>query len=318
MSANHPPVRTTAATAAGKRRASTRTVRAKAAVRPAKRRAPSRPSRPSSKRPSSKRRARRSVVRPGSLVALVRSTSVRRRALLLALASAALMLAYFGWFRDSSLVAVRDVEVEGVSGTDGERIVSELTDAAQGMTTLHVQTDRLHDAVRGFPAVASVSADPNFPHGITIHVNEHQPKLIVRAGDRQVPVAADGSLLPGVQAAERELPELRLDELPTSGRLEGDPLSEALVIGAAPAPLLPLIAGASVSDDYGIVVEMPDEIMLRFGTPDRAGQKWAAIGAILADQQLTSLSYVDVRVPDRPAVGGGSTATTTTATATVP
>ena len=146
---------------------------------------------------------------------------------------------YFGWFRDSSLVAVRDVEVEGVSSADSEQIVAELTDAAKGMTTLHVQTDGLADAVREFPSVASVSADASFPHGLTIEVVEHQPRLIARAGDRQVPVAADGSLLPGVRVGDEELPELPVDELPDSGRLSGDPLSEALAIGAAPAPLRP-------------------------------------------------------------------------------
>ena len=108
-----------------------------------------------------------------------------------------LALGYFGWFRDSSLVAVRDVEVHGVSGADSERIVAELTDAARGMSTLHVDTDGLRDAVREFPAVAAVSVDTSIPHGITIQVIEHQPTLIVRAGDRQMPVAADGSLLPG-------------------------------------------------------------------------------------------------------------------------
>jgi cell division protein FtsQ len=230
---------------------------------------------------------------------------------LLAVVSGALALTYFGWFRDSSLVAVRDVEVKGVSTADRQRVVAELTDAARGMSTLHVQTDQLRNAVREFPAVASVSADASFPHGITIRVTEHQPTLIVRAGDRQVPVAADGSLLPGVEAAERELPELRLDELPASGRLDGDPLSEALAIGAAPAPLRPLIAGATVSSDYGVVVTMRGGIELRFGNRDRADEKWTAVAAILADRQLTSLSYVDVRVPDRPAVGGASTTATT-------
>ncbi len=45
-------------------------------------------------------------------------------------------------------------------------------------------------------------------------------------------------------------------------------------------------------------------IELRFGTRDRVDQKWTAVAAILADRHLTSLSYIDVRVPDRPAVGG--------------
>ena len=258
------------------------------------------------------------MARPRALLASMRSTSARRRVLLLAVASGALALAYFGWFRDSSLVAVRDVEVEGVNSADRQRIVAELTDAARGMTTLHVRTDRLQDAVRGFPEVASVSADASFPHGITIQVIERQPTLIVRAGDRQMPVAADGSLLPGARVGDQRLPELRVDELPVSGRLSGDPLSEALAIGAAPAPLLPLIADASVSGDYGVVVTMRGGIELRFGTRDRAKQKWAAVAAILADRRLTSLSYIDVRVPNRPAVGGASTADAATATTTAP
>jgi hypothetical protein len=40
------------------------------------------------------------------------------------------------------------------------------------------------------------------------------------------------------------------------------------------------------------------------------------VAAILADPKLTSLTYVDVRVPDRPAVGGASMATTTGAATT--
>lgn len=237
--------------------------------------------------------------------------------LLVALLAGALVLAYFAWFRDSSLVEVRDVEVEGVSSADRKQIVAELTDTAKGMTTLHVQADDLQNAVREFPSVASVSADASIPHGLKITVVEHQPKLIASGGDRQVPVAADGSLLPGVKTGDEKLPELRVDELPNAGRLRGNSLSEALAIGAAPAPLRPLIAGASVSEDYGTVVTMRGGIELRFGSRDHRDEKWAAVAAILADEQLTSATYVDVRVPERPAVGGASTASTA-ATATTP
>jgi cell division protein FtsQ len=223
--------------------------------------------------------------------------------------SGALAVTYFGWLRDSSLVAVRDVKVDGVSSTDRERVVAALTDAAHGMTTLHVQTDHLQDAVRGFPTVASVTVDPSFPHGMTIHVRERRPALIARAGDRKVPVAADGSLLPGLRVDGNDLPELGVGELPASGRLGGDPLQEALAMGAAPGPLRPLIATGSVSRDYGVVLTMRSGIELRFGTGGRADEKWVAIAAILADRKLTSLSYVDVRVPERPAVGGTSAPT---------
>jgi cell division protein FtsQ len=219
------------------------------------------------------------------------------------LIAGALALAYFGWFRDSSLVAVRDVKIEGVSA-ERARVVAALTDAARGMTTLHVEADRLAAAVQRFPTVASVSADPSFPHGLTIEVTERKPVLVASDGDREAPVAADGSLLPGLRVHGRRLPVLALDApLPTAGKLSGDPLDEALVIGAAPAPLRPLIATATASSDYGLVVTLRDGIELRFGEANRAGAKWAAVAAILADPKLTGLSYVNVRVPERPAVG---------------
>jgi cell division septal protein FtsQ len=224
---------------------------------------------------------------------------------LIAAASAILALTYFGWFRDSSLVAVSDVQVEGAGGPDRDRIVEALTQAASDMTTLHVDRQALRDAVAGFPTVASVSADPSFPHSLTIRVNERQPVLIAGQGDNEVPVAGDGQLLPGVEA-EGGLPRLAIDALPASGRLTGDPLAQARAVGAAPDALRPLIEGVAFSGDYGIVLTMRGGIELRFGGGGSLDRKWSAVAATLADPQLTSLTYLDVRVPERPALGGAS------------
>ena len=49
-----------------------------------------------------------------------------------------------------------------------------------------------------FPTIASVSVDANFPHGLRIEVDERPPALVVSAGEREVPVAGDGTLLTGV------------------------------------------------------------------------------------------------------------------------
>jgi len=223
---------------------------------------------------------------------------------LLVAVAGALALTYFGWFRDSSLVAVRNVEVDGVSSSaDRGQIVAALTDTARGMTTLHVQTDRLVGAVQGFPTVASVTADPSFPNGMTIHVTERQPALLASDGTHEIPVAADGSLLPGLEVDGEDLPRLTVESLPDSGRLSGEALDEALVIGAAPGPLRSLIAKTSVSPEFGVVVALHGGVELRFGTGRQAEAKWSAAAAILADPNLTSLSYVNVRVPGRPAVG---------------
>jgi cell division protein FtsQ len=218
---------------------------------------------------------------------------------------AALAIAYFSWFRDSSLVAVEHVEVEGVASSDKQKIVAELTHAARQMTTLHVKTDRLTAAVRDSASVASLTADPSFPHGLTIHVIQRQPALVAHHGDQQEPVATDGSVLPGIEVP-KSLPQLEVASLPASGRLSGEALAEALTIGAAPAPLRPLIDGTTRSSEFGITVTMHGGIELKFGTASDLEAKWAAVAAILADPSVGSLTYVDVRAPQRPAVGGTS------------
>ena len=48
-------------------------------------------------------------------------------------------------------------------------------------------------------------------------------------------------------------------------------------------------------------------IPIRFGTSELAARKWAAAAAVLADPKTETLTYVDVRVPERPALGGAAT-----------
>ena len=45
-------------------------------------------------------------------------------------------------------------------------------------------------------------------------------------------------------------------------------------------------------------------IPVRFGDDSAAGAKWRAAAAVLADPKLDALTYLDVRVPERPAIGG--------------
>lgn len=201
-------------------------------------------------------------------------------------------------------MAIRDVKVEGVRASDREQITAALTRAANGMSTLDVDASKLASAVSGFPAVASVTAHPSFPHGLTVDVTERRPVLVASDGDRQVAVAADGSLLPGLSVDGTSLPVLHVDRLPQAGRLDGQALDEARVIASAPGSLRPLIDGTAVTRDYGIVTTLRGGIDVRFGTGSKANAKWAAAAAVLADPSVTNLEYVDVQVPSRPAIGG--------------
>ncbi len=217
----------------------------------------------------------------------------------------ALGAGYLFWLRDSSLVAVSDVEVVGVIGPEREQVVAELTQVGEQMTTLHADPERIERAAARFPTVDSVSVDPNFPHGLRIEINERPPRLVASAAGEQVPIAADGTVLAGVPAPEEGLPVLELEQIPAAGSLTGEALEQALVLGAAPAPLRPLIEEVKLGDDYGVELTLRGGISIRFGTGERVVEKWNAAAAVLADPKLTAAGYVDVRVPERPAVGGG-------------
>ena len=141
-----------------------------------------------------------------------------------------------------------------------------------------------------------------------IEVDERPPALVVSAGEREVPVAGDGTLLTGVAVDEEQLPVLAVEEIPSGGLLGGEPLQQALVVGATPPQLLPLIEKIEMTKDFGIEIVMRGGIPVRFGTATRAAEKWAAAAAVLADPSLEALTYLDVRVPERAAAGGAAQA----------
>ena len=97
--------------------------------------------------------------------------------------------------------------------------------------------------------------------------------------------------------------------MPLKGKLEGEPLALAQVAGAAPVPLRPLIDGLVVNEGDGIQVTLEGGIPVNFGDSDAAEEKWAAVSAILANPQVKTLTHLDVRVPERPSIGGAAPAT---------
>ena len=234
------------------------------------------------------------------------------RALTIAVVVGALTIglaaAYWFWFRDSSFVAVEKVNVEGIEGPEADAVVAALTRAGEGMTTLNVDEVELATSVSRFPSVVAVEAEADFPHGLTIQVTDRPPVLSVSDGGPAVPAAADGTILRNLTAPATELPEIQVEAVPPKGGLEGEPLVLAQVAGAAPEPLRPLISGLEVQEGDGIVVTLEGGIPVKFGDPAASDVKWAAVSAVLANPQVKTLTHLDVRVPERPSIGGAAPA----------
>jgi cell division protein FtsQ len=229
----------------------------------------------------------------------------RRRLVALALLAAVLSAVYFLWFRDSALVRVHKVTVEGLStAPDAPQLRARLTRTAREMTTLNVDAARLRHVVAGDPVVHSIEVRPDFPHGLLIHVVENRPVALLSAGGRSVPVAADGTLLEGVDV-NGTLPTLSTPSLPDGRRVpSGGTLDRVTVAGAAPPALLARVESITIQPDRGFVVQLTDGPALWLGGADQLDLKWTAAAAVLAQSSSKGASYVDLRVPERPVAGG--------------
>jgi cell division septal protein FtsQ len=219
-----------------------------------------------------------------------------------------LAAAYWFWFRDSSFVAVEKVTVEGMDGPEATQVTEALTRSAQKMTTLNVDEAELAAAVSRYPTVVAIETEADLPHGLTVEVTDRPPAVTASDGGPAVPVAGDGTLLHGVDASEEGLPAIQVESVPVKGKLDGEPLALAQVAGAAPEPLLPLIEGLAVDAGDGIMVTLEGGIPVKFGDPDELEGKWTAVAAVLANPQVKTLTHLDVRVPERPSIGGAAPA----------
>src|SRR3984885_1550498 len=247
---------------------------------------------------------------PSSLVrglsggwALVRE----RRRLRLVLRASMIALPLLGggwlWLRHSSLVAVQHVRVSGVHGSEAQAIEAALTGAAKRMSTLDVSTSKLRAAVASYPVVGDVRVHTSFPHGLRIEVVEQSPVAALTAGGVKTAVAADGVVL-GEAHASSSLPTLTSQVQLTPGEhvREAALLGELTVLGAAPKALAKS-AERAYSGSKGLTLVMHGGVRVYFGDASRPRAKWASLVRVLADPGSVGASYVDVRVPERPAAG---------------
>jgi cell division protein FtsQ len=238
----------------------------------------------------------------------VRTRRSLRIKLLAALVVIALLLGGWLWFRNSPLVAVRHVAITGVQGPDAASIEADLTRAARRMTTLDVRPAALRAAVARFRVVGALRVTTSFPHGLHIQVLERLPVAALSVNGQRTSVAADGAVL-GPAWLSGALPSVAATPSPGTGQsVKGSEVLAGLtVLGAAPRQLLKLIERVYFGP-RGLTIAMRNGLLAYFGDSTRPHAKWLALTDVLAARSAAGASYVDVRLPERPAAGfpGGS------------
>jgi hypothetical protein len=140
----------------------------------------------------------------------------------------------------------------------------------------------------------------------TVEADVQVPILVatIGEGEEAVAVAGTGAVVRWLPPPEDPpLPRLPLDEVPKGGKVRGTALEQVRVLAAAPDDLRPYI-DSSYFGESGVDVTLATGIELRFGDASQARRKWRAAAAVLADPSVTSLDYVDLHAPSRPAYGG--------------
>lgn len=242
----------------------------------------------------------------------------RRLRLVLLVVLVALPLLAGGWLllRKSSFVRVEHVQVSGMHGPQAHAIEAALSSAASNMSTLDIHSAALRAAVASFPVVQSVKAIPRFPHGLRIEVIEQPPVAALTIAGERTAVAADGVVL-GPALLSSSLPTLSAPQSATAEtgqqvvgqqRVQGQSLlAELTVLGAVPKPMQRYVTRVYTSSGgQGLTVAMRGSLLVYFGDAWRPHAKWTALARVLADPTSAGASYIDVRVPERPAAGFSS------------
>jgi cell division protein FtsQ len=205
--------------------------------------------------------------------------------------------------RNSPFVAVEHVQISGVSGTEASAIEGALSTAAKHMSTLDVNAGALQAAVAPFRVVSSIRAQASFPHGLRIEVTESLPVAALIVDGQRTGVSAAGVVL-GPALASGSLPTLTgYLQLPPGAHLHNATLLESVaVLAAAPTALARHVSRVYESSE-GLTVAMGNGLLVYFGDALRPHAKWLSLARVLADHSSAGASYIDVRLPSRPAAG---------------
>jgi cell division protein FtsQ len=245
---------------------------------------------------------------PRPFVALGARRLARRLSLRVVLYAAVLLfLLGGGWMalRNSSLVAVEHVHIAGVHGAQAIEIRHALDAAAGRMSTLHFDQGVLRSAVAAYPEVGAVSASASFPHTLSIQVSERVPVATLVGPGERTAISADGTVL-GPALASTALPTVATTTAPAPGTRvrETSALAAAAALGAAPAGLLRYVTRVYQGPE-GLTLQMHNGLLVYFGDGGYPHAKWLSLARVLSSPDAAGATYVDVRLPARPAAGFG-------------
>lgn len=198
----------------------------------------------------------------------------------------------------SALLAVRTVDVSGVTGADRTEVAG-LVRVADGTPLARVDLEGVEQRVRTKRNIAEVSVERSWPSTLRVRAVPRQPALVLKNPQGQLEVVdATGVSYGTVAKAPAGVPVV------TAATTKGTtkPALEAAlsVVSTLPDDLADRVSAIRVST-ANLVSFTLDDITIVWGGSDEADRKLAILRALLPTQPKT----IDVSAPDSPVTRGG-------------
>lgn len=231
--------------------------------------------------------------------------SKRRRWVIAAAAVAGLAVCVWAAFW-SPLLAVRHVRLVGARHTTARDVAS-----AAGLTTddnlLLVSTSEVARKAERLPWVRDAEVDRKLPGTIVVHVRERRPAMVLAIDSGKWTIDSAGHVLGRVDGTG-SLPVLSgFDPGPVQpGRTLSLPAARAAmkVWRSLPPGLASHVVALFAPTPLRVSLALDTSTTVRYGSASATTAKNAVLKALLARarEQGSAPSYIDVRVPESPAI----------------
>ena len=220
--------------------------------------------------------------------------------------------ALFVGARQTAVFAVHEVDVESIpQGQSG--LVDRALEDLHGTSLLRIDQEAIQRRLDRLPHVHLLGYDRAFPNGLRVRVSVERPVAVLRRGDENWLVSAEGRVLrPLERRLRRPLPVVWLERTvdPHVGAIIGaaEParaIRTVAAIRAAAPGLAPRVWYVKMGDAGTATAVLDDRFEIRLGTATDLALKLAVSRRVLATMRREGdlAAYLDVSVPERPVVG---------------
>ena len=240
---------------------------------------------------------------------IARDRGRRRRSALLLGAGLLAALALMWWLAHGPLLAVGNVTLRGYDRQDRAALLQAIDSAAADGTVVSPPVDGIRSAAAAFPWVASVAVQRDWPRALAVEVTMARPVAVAAVAGAEPALVSESGRVLGPVPEGAGLGWLRATgPPPAAGYALPDADRAALsFLAAAPPEAARRVRQLGLDQAGTLAGRIDGGPALRLGRPEALAAKARALALVLSQvpaQELAAATYIDLRIPRRPAIGG--------------